>query len=117
MIDSDLENRLQTPLDGKQLGKLYGQVFGVVPGESPLIVPPAYVRTVAQVVDDALLTLTPREEKVMRMRFGLNPSLSTVTQAATAYLLATSPNRIREIERKALRKLRHPSRRTLWRCS
>lgn len=88
-------------------------VFGVRLGESSLIVPRQYVRTVAQVVDDALQTLTPREEKVLRMRLGLNPLLRTTTQEKVAYFFATSRNRIREIERKALRKLRHPSRRAL----
>jgi hypothetical protein len=113
MSNGETEYKLQTPLDGKKLGGLFGLVFGVREGESPLVVPDNYVRTVAQVVDEALLTLTPREEKVMRLRFGLNPRARAITQVSVAQHFATSANRIREIERKALRKLRHPRRRTL----
>jgi hypothetical protein len=68
---------------------------------------------VARVVDDVLYTLTPREEKVIRMRLGLNGKARLFTQQSVAEHFATNRNRIREIENKALRKLRHPSRRRL----
>ena len=71
MIFTDPPYMPTTPLDGKHLGYLFGSLFGVRPGASPLIVPKEYVPLVAQVVEDTLYTLTPREEKVIRMRLGL----------------------------------------------
>jgi len=56
-----------------------------------------------------LRTLTPREEKIMRMRFGLEDgSERTLEEVGRAF--AVTRERIRQIEAKALRKLRHPSR-------
>ncbi len=56
-----------------------------------------------------LRTLTPREEKIMRMRFGLeDDSERTLEEVGRAF--AVTRERIRQIEAKALRKLRHPSR-------
>lgn len=113
MIVSNPPYFLQCPLDGRLLGYLFGAVFGVREGDSPLVVPPYYVPLVAQVVDDALYSLSPREEKVIRMRWGLNGISRSFTQQRVAEHFATHRNRIREIENKALRKLRHPSRRRL----
>jgi RNA polymerase primary sigma factor len=56
-----------------------------------------------------LHTLTPREEKIMKMRFGLeDDSEHTLEEVGRAF--AVTRERIRQIEAKALRKLRHPSR-------
>jgi RNA polymerase primary sigma factor len=59
---------------------------------------------------EALLkTLTPREEKVIKMRFGLGDG-SEHTLEEVGQNFAVTRERIRQIEAKALRKLRHPSR-------
>jgi RNA polymerase primary sigma factor len=56
-----------------------------------------------------LKTLTPREEKVIKMRFGLDDG-SEHTLEEVGQSFAVTRERIRQIEAKALRKLRHPSR-------
>ena len=58
---------------------------------------------------DVLKTLTPREEKVLRLRFGLEDGRPrTLEEVGKEYNVTRE--RIRQIEAKALRKLRHPSR-------
>ena len=54
-------------------------------------------------------TLTPREEKVLRLRFGLEDGRSRTLEEVGKEFNVTR-ERIRQIEAKALRKLRHPSR-------
>ena len=56
-----------------------------------------------------LATLTPREERVLRMRFGIGEK-SDHTLEEVGQDFAVTRERIRQIEAKALRKLRHPSR-------
>ena len=56
-----------------------------------------------------LRTLTSREEKVIKMRFGLEDG-SEHTLEEVGQCFAVTRERIRQIEAKALRKLRHPSR-------
>ena len=56
-----------------------------------------------------LKTLTPREEKIVKMRFGLEDG-SEHTLEEVGQNFAVTRERIRQIEAKALRKLRHPSR-------
>lgn len=58
---------------------------------------------------DVLDTLTPREEKVLRLRFGLDDGRARTLEEVGKEFLVTR-ERIRQIEAKALRKLRHPSR-------
>jgi RNA polymerase primary sigma factor len=58
---------------------------------------------------DVLDTLTPREEKVLRLRFGLEDGRSRTLEEVGKEFNVTR-ERIRQIEAKALRKLRHPSR-------
>ena len=62
-----------------------------------------------ETVTRVLASLTPREERVLRMRFGIgehgNHTLEEVGQD-----FEVTRERIRQIEAKALRKLRHPSR-------
>lgn len=64
-------------LNEKNLGHLYGAVFGVREGElSPAFSPDdAYV--ISGAVNRALVTLSPREETVIKLRFGLGKSAST----------------------------------------
>ena len=58
---------------------------------------------------DVLNTLTPREEKVLRLRFGLDDGRARTLEEVGKEFNVTR-ERIRQIEAKALRKLRHPSR-------
>jgi len=60
-------------------------------------------------VREVLKTLTPREEKVLKMRFGIDVA-SEHTLEEVGKDFAVTRERIRQIEVKALRKLRHPSR-------
>ena len=59
--------------------------------------------------DSVLRTLTPREERVIKMRFGVGEG-SEHTLEEVGQSFAVTRERIRQIEAKALRKLRHPSR-------
>ncbi|MBK6723491.1 MAG: RNA polymerase sigma factor RpoD [Acidobacteria bacterium] len=63
-----------------------------------------------EITDEVLATLTPREEKVIKMRFGLGNTGSEHTLEEVGQHFAVTRERIRQIEAKALRKLRHPSR-------
>ena len=62
------------------------------------------------VTNEVLKSLTPREEKVIKMRFGLGPNGNEHTLEEVGQHFAVTRERIRQIEVKALRKLRHPSR-------
>jgi len=60
-------------------------------------------------VEDMLGMLTPREAKILRLRFGIGvPSDQTLAEVGDQFQI--TGNRVRQIEAKALRKLRHPSR-------
>lgn len=60
-------------------------------------------------LEEVLSTLTPREAKVLRLRFGLEDGKSRTLEEVGSEFKVTR-ERIRQIEAKALRKLRHPSR-------
>jgi RNA polymerase primary sigma factor len=60
-------------------------------------------------LEEVLETLTPREEKVLRLRFGLDDGRARTLEEVGQHFGVTR-ERIRQIEAKALRKLRHPSR-------
>ena len=60
-------------------------------------------------LSEVLSTLTPREERVLRLRFGLEDGRSRTLEEVGEVFNVTR-ERIRQIEAKALRKLRHPSR-------
>lgn len=63
----------------------------------------------AEQIRNVLATLTPREEKVLRMRFGIGEK-SDYTLEEIGQDFGVTRARIRQVEAKALRKLRHPSR-------
>ncbi|MBU2535013.1 MAG: RNA polymerase sigma factor RpoD [Chloroflexota bacterium] len=60
-------------------------------------------------IEDVLSTLTPREQRVLQLRFGLEDGRSRTLEEVGKEFNVTR-ERIRQIEAKALRKLRHPSR-------
>lgn len=60
-------------------------------------------------LDQVLSTLTPREERVLRMRFGFDTAID-LTLEEVGKNFAVTRERIRQIEAKALKKLKHPNR-------
>ncbi|MBR2827851.1 MAG: RNA polymerase sigma factor RpoD [Bacilli bacterium] len=69
----------------------------------------ATVEMLKEELSDVLRTLTEREEKVLRLRFGLDDGQCR-TLEEVGQIFGVTRERIRQIEAKALRKLRHPSR-------
>jgi RNA polymerase primary sigma factor len=69
----------------------------------------AQYNSLAGVTKEVLDSLTPREAKVLRMRFGIEMSTDHTLEEVGKQFDVTR-ERIRQIEAKALRKLRHPSR-------
>lgn len=66
-------------------------------------------RHLKEQLDEVLDTLTEREQKVLRLRFGMNDGRARTLEEVGREFDVTR-ERIRQIEAKALRKLRHPSR-------
>ena len=62
-------------------------------------------------IEDVLQTLTEREEKVLRLRFGIGSNDFPRTLEEVGTIFNVTRERVRQIETKALNKLRHPSRR------
>ena len=67
-------------------------------------------KALGEEVDKALSTLTPREEMIIRMRYGIGEK-TDYTLEEVGSVLGLTRERIRQIEAKALRKLKHPARR------
>ena len=81
--------------------------------EDTSVVSPAHSAAAAMLrdeVSEVLKTLTPREAKVIRLRFGLTDDGAQRTLEEVGAFFNVTRERIRQIEAKALRKLRHPSR-------
>jgi RNA polymerase primary sigma factor len=70
----------------------------------------AITNNLRELTDDVLSTLSPREADIIRMRFGLDGSGEEHTLEEVGRHFAVTRERIRQIEAKALAKLRHPSR-------
>src|SRR4030095_9760421 len=69
----------------------------------------AILENLKESTDLVLKTLSPREEKVLKMRFGIDDG-SERTLEEVVQSFSVTRERIRQIESKALRKLRHPAR-------
>lgn len=97
-------------VNGEVLGRLYGAVFGVRAGESAPTFNADDAYVIAAAVNTVFGTLTPREEKVLKMRFGIGMARGQHTLEEVGQHYAVTRQRIKQIEAKALRKLRHPAR-------
>jgi RNA polymerase primary sigma factor len=101
----------ETPVgddDGSQLGDFIEDENAVLPIDA------AIASNLRDATTRVLASLSAREERVLRMRFGIGAT-SDHTLAEVGDQFAVSRERIRQIEAKALRKLKHPSRSTLLR--
>lgn len=78
-------------------------------GDAPAPAESASFNLLKEQLEEVLDTLTPREEKVLRLRFGLDDGRPR-TLEEVGQEFGVTRERIRQIEAKALRKLRHPSR-------
>ena len=97
---------LETPIgeeDDSHLGDFLADERTMSPEEY------ATVEMLKEELASVLLTLTDREEKVLRLRFGLDDGQCR-TLEEVGQIFGVTRERIRQIEAKALRKLRHPSR-------
>lgn len=97
---------LETPIgeeEDSHLGDFIEDADSPAPDEAA-----AYI-LLQEHIESVLKTLSPREEKVLRLRFGLDDSRPR-TLEEVGQEFGVTRERIRQIEAKALRKLRHPSR-------
>ncbi|MGB8434614.1 MAG: RNA polymerase sigma factor RpoD [Burkholderiales bacterium] len=97
---------METPIgddDDSHLGDFIEDNSTVSPGDA------AMYSSLRDVTKDVLDSLTPREAKVLRMRFGIEMNTDHTLEEVGKQFDVTR-ERIRQIEAKALRKLRHPSR-------
>lgn len=97
---------METPIgddDDSHLGDFIEDVNNVAPAEA------AMYAGLREVTADVLESLTPREAKVLRMRFGIDMNTDHTLEEVGKQFDVTR-ERIRQIEAKALRKLRHPTR-------
>jgi RNA polymerase primary sigma factor len=98
---------LETPIgeeEDSHLGDFIEDKSRVNPADSVV------ATNLREITDEVLATLSPREEKVIKMRFGLGPAGEEHTLEEVGEDFSVTRERIRQIEAKALRKLRHPSR-------
>jgi RNA polymerase primary sigma factor len=97
---------LETPIgedEDSHLGDFIEDKKAVPPGEAVI------TKNLVEQVHKVLSTLTPREERVLRMRFGIGEKYDHTLEEVGQDFSVTR-ERIRQIEAKSLRKLRHPSR-------
>ena len=89
--------------DGSYLGDFIEDKNAVLPSEA------AFQSNLRETTTRILSTLTPREERVLRMRFGIGVNTDHTLEEVGQQFNVTR-ERIRQIEAKALRKLKHPTR-------
>jgi RNA polymerase primary sigma factor len=97
---------LETPIgedEDSHLGDFIEDKKAVHPGEAII------AKNLVEQLQKVLATLTPREERVLRMRFGIGEKYDHTLEEVGQDFSVTR-ERIRQIEAKSLRKLRHPSR-------
>ncbi len=97
---------METPIgddDDSHLGDFIEDVNNIAPAEA------AMYSSLRDATKDVLESLTPREAKVLRMRFGIDMNTDHTLEEVGKQFDVTR-ERIRQIEAKALRKLRHPTR-------
>jgi RNA polymerase primary sigma factor len=97
---------LETPIgedEDSHLGDFIEDKKAVQPGEAII------AKNLVEQLQKVLATLTPREERVLRMRFGIGEKYDHTLEEVGQDFSVTR-ERIRQIEAKSLRKLRHPSR-------
>ncbi len=98
---------LETPIGGEEEDSQLGDFI-----EDELVDTPVELTTqifLKEQLFEVLETLTPREQEVLRLRFGLDDG-RTRTLEEVGQVFDVTRERIRQIEAKALRKLRHPTR-------
>lgn len=97
---------METPIsddDDSHLGDFIEDVNNIAPSDA------AMYSSLREATKDVLESLTPREAKVLRMRFGIDMNTDHTLEEVGKQFDVTR-ERIRQIEAKALRKLRHPTR-------
>jgi len=108
-LPEEIAERMDLPLDKvRKILKIAREPISLeTPAVSPLEAAIRY--DLQRQINSALETLTPREEKVLRKRFGIGEATDHTLEEVGQDFEVTR-ERIRQIEAKALRKLRHPSR-------
>ena len=103
---------LETPIGDEEdssLGNFIQDENAVIPVDA------AIQSNLKEMITRTLASLTPREERVLRMRFGIGmPTDHTLEEVGQQF--SVTRERIRQIEAKALRKLKHPSRSRIMRA-
>ncbi|MDH3392719.1 MAG: RNA polymerase sigma factor RpoD [Desulfobulbaceae bacterium] len=97
---------LETPIgtgEDSSLGDFIEDADAISPDEATM------QESLRQSLRNVLTTLTPREEKVLRMRFGIDAE-EDLTLEEVGKTFSVTRERIRQIEAKALKKLKHPTR-------
>ncbi len=98
---------LETPIGEEgdsSVGELIQDTTATSPAEAVV------TSNLRQITDEVLQTLSPREERIIKLRFGLTGTGEEQTLEQVGQDFHVTRERIRQIEAKALRKLRHPSR-------
>ena len=98
---------LETPIGDEEdshLGDFIQDPNAVIPLDA------AIQANLREATTRVLSSLTPREERVLRMRFGIGMNTDHTLEEVVSQQFNVTRERIRQIEAKALRKLKHPSR-------